>query len=154
MVSTAQQTASGLDFATAVDFLDRLHPGGSWVLTVIDPDTEEIETETFTSAETKAAKAFIGQQNRRGRNVYYSPNPLRRNMSKKPKKVDVARIEYLFADLDPRDNEPPEEAKLRYRRALQQFEPKPSAIIDSGNGIQPLWRRCCLANRCSITMAS
>ena len=140
MVSTAQQTASGLDLDTAVDFLDRLHPGGSWVLTVIDPDTEEIETETFTSAETKAAKAFIEQQNRRGRNVYYSPNPLRRNMSKKPKKVDVARIEYLFADLDPRDNEPPEEAKLRYRRALQQFEPKPSAIIDSGNGIQPLWR--------------
>jgi hypothetical protein len=51
------------------------------------------------------------------------------------------RIEYLLGDLDPLDNEKPEEAKTRYLNQLNgDFEPKPSVVVDSGNGIQILFR--------------
>jgi hypothetical protein len=74
------------------------------------------------------------------RNVYYSTNPTRSNILKKAAKTDIAAIEYLLADLDPAKDEMPEAAKARYRRQLNTFEPKPTAIVDSGNGIQCLWK--------------
>jgi hypothetical protein len=47
----------------------------------------------------------------------------------------------LLADLDPNDNESSEDAKARYLTQLNgDFEPKPTAIVDSGNGIQCLLR--------------
>jgi hypothetical protein len=62
-------------------------------------------------------------------------------MNKKPAKTDIAAVEYLLGDLDPLDDEKSEVAKARYLNQLNgTFEPKPSAIIDSGNGIQCLWK--------------
>ena len=62
-------------------------------------------------------------------------------MSKKAAKKDIAAVEYLLADLDPADNETPEQAKARYLGQLDNgFKPQPTAIVDSGNGIQCLWR--------------
>ena len=60
-------------------------------------------------------------------------------MTKKATKNDVAAIEFIPADLDPRPNETPERAKARYLAALE-HEPTASVIINSGNGIQGLWR--------------
>src|SRR5262249_53568195 len=71
----------------------------------------------------------------------YSVNPLRNLMWKKAAKTDVAAIEYLLADLDPAAGETSEAAKARYLEQLNgSFEPKPTAIVDSGNGIECLWR--------------
>ena len=62
-------------------------------------------------------------------------------MSKKAAKTDIAAIEYALADLDPADGETPEAAKARYLAQLNDvFEPKPTAGVDSGNGIQGLWK--------------
>ena len=62
-------------------------------------------------------------------------------MWKKAAKADVAAIEYLLADLDPATGETSEAAKARYLDQLNgSFEPKPTAIVDSGNGIQCLWK--------------
>jgi hypothetical protein len=58
----------------------------------------------------------------------------------KAAKTDIGSIEYLLADLDPRHDETSEAAKDRYLTALNSFIPAPSAIIDSGNGIQCLWK--------------
>ena len=73
-------------------------------------------------------------------NIYYSVNPTRTELWKKAAKTDIARIEFALADLDPRKDETAEEAKDRYLAALEQTQPQPSAIIDSGNGLQVLWR--------------
>src|SRR5215471_11528846 len=71
----------------------------------------------------------------------YSVNPLRNLMWKKAAKTDVAAIEYLLADLDPAAGETSEAAKARYLEQLNgSFEPKPTAVVDSGNGIQCLWK--------------
>jgi hypothetical protein len=73
-------------------------------------------------------------------NLYYTVNPTRTALTKKAAKTDVAAIEYPLADLDPNDDETPDEAKARYMRQLERFEPKPTFIIDSGNGLQLLWK--------------
>jgi hypothetical protein len=60
-------------------------------------------------------------------------------MSKKAAKTDIAAIEFGLADLDPNKNETSAEGKARYLKQLETFEPKTTAIVDSGNGIQCLW---------------
>jgi putative DNA primase/helicase len=119
------------------DFLQTLRPGGPWVLTAIVPDKG---TNTITVQTADAVEAFVHERDGRC-NIYYSVNPTRQMMNKKAAKVDIAAVEYALADLDPNDDESSEAAKARYLHQLNQtFEPKPTAIVDSGNGIQCLWR--------------
>ena len=120
----------------SVGFLEQRRPGGPWILSAIVPDGV-IETRTVRNA--SEAIAFINRNIGRA-NLYYSVNPTRTAMKSKAKKVDIAAVEYLLADLDPKDGETSEDAKTRYLTALDAIEPKPTAIVDSGNGIQVLWR--------------
>ena len=62
-------------------------------------------------------------------------------MTRKAAKTDIAAIEYLLVDLDPRDDESPEDAKARYLAAIKAHAPEPTALVDSGNGIQGLWKQ-------------
>src|SRR4029077_13436952 len=123
--------------AGAVDFLEKLRPGGPWVLIAITPDGL---IEAITANTPDKVNAFVRRHNGKP-NLYYSVNPTRTAMSKKAAKADIAAIEYLLADLDPGNGETSEAAKKRYLDQLHgPFEPKPTAIIDSGNGIQCLWK--------------
>jgi hypothetical protein len=122
--------------ATAIDFLTRLRPGGPWVLTAIVPDGP---AETITARGADAVRAFIREHDSH-RNLYYSPNPASRALTKKASKKDIAAAEYLFADLDPRDDETTAAAKARYLERLATFEPRPTFVVDSGNGLQAAWR--------------
>jgi hypothetical protein len=124
------------DTDVAVEFLEKLRPGGPWVLTAIVPDGP---TETTTAKDKDAVAAFV-RANDGKKNIYYSVNPTRTEMAKKAAKADIAAIEFLLADLDPSAGESPEEAKARYRAKLETQRPRSTAIIDSGNGIQVLWR--------------
>ena len=129
-------------YQVAIDFLERLRPGGPWLLIAIDPTKEEsdegqIEAETVRDA--NGIRNFIAS--RIGRfNLYYSLNPTRTAMRKKPAKKDIAAIEYLLADLDPKKGESSAAGQARYLEALKTFEPTPSAIVNSGNGLNVLWK--------------
>jgi hypothetical protein len=123
--------------STAFEFLERLRPGGPWVLTAIIPDAKT--TLTITAKDAAGVDAFVGKYDG-NRNLYYSVNPTRKAMTKKAAKVDIAAIEYLLADLDPKATESPKAAKVRYLAALETYEPAPTAIVDSGNGLQVLWK--------------
>lgn len=119
----------------AVTFLKQLRPA-PWAITGIVPDGR---TETISARSAAEVDAFVRRINGK-ENVYYAVNPPRRAMSVKAKKTDIAAVEFLLADLDPRDGETPDKAKHRYLAKLEDFEPRPSAIVDSGNGLQCLWR--------------
>src|SRR5262249_18779976 len=119
-----------------VDFLEKLRPGGPWVLTAITPDGT---TETITARTAAEVDAFVIVNDGK-RNLYYHVNPTKREMTKKAAKADIAAVEYLLADLDPDQGEDSAAAKARYLAELDSFEPKPTVIVDSGNGIQTLWR--------------
>jgi hypothetical protein len=134
-MSTEHISAANVD--VALDFLRQLRPGGPWVLTAITPDGP---TTTVTASTADEVAAFVRRHNGQ-RNIYYSVNPTRTALSKKAAKTDIAAIEYMLADLDPNDNETPEAAKSRYLELLNgTFEPKVTVAVDSGNGIQALWK--------------
>jgi hypothetical protein len=120
-----------------IQFLEQLRPNGPWVLTAIVPDGS---TDTITVYSSAEVHAFAMKHNGNSRNIYYSVNPTREPVFKKAAKTDIAAIEYLLADLDPKEGENSADAKVRYLEQLKTFEPMPTAIVDSGNGIQCLWR--------------
>jgi hypothetical protein len=122
--------------ATTHEFLEWLRPGGPWLLSAIVPDGAILTKSVSSERDLKAFLTLYDGQ----RNLYYSVNPTRKGLAKKASKKDVTAIEYALADLDPQDDETPEEAKARYSAALDTFTPKPSAVIDSGNGLQVLWK--------------
>lgn len=122
--------------AEAIAFLKQLRPSGPWVLTAIKPDGP---VTTITARTEQDVDRFVTDHNGK-RNIYFAVNPTRDVGSKKAAKVDVTAIEFLLSDLDPRDGETSEAAKARYLAALAALEWKPTGLIDSGNGIQGLWK--------------
>ena len=120
----------------AVDFLEQLRPGGPWVLSAIVPDGT---IETITALSPSAVRAFVERYDGK-RNLYFGVNPTREVLSRKAAKTDIAAVEYVLADCDPNPGETSAEAKARYCSQLATFEPRPTFVIDSGNGIQLLWR--------------
>jgi hypothetical protein len=82
-------------------FLQKLRPGGPWVLTAIVPDGA---TETITARTTEDVAAFIRKHDGK-KNLYYSVNPTRTALNKKAAKIDIAAIEFALADLDPNEDE-------------------------------------------------
>jgi hypothetical protein len=124
------------DYHDTVEFLEQLRPGGPWVLTAIIPDGH---TETITCTTHEDIIVFCTENDGK-KNLYFSVNPVRGTPNSKAKKTDIAAIEYLFADLDPKHDESPKAAKDRYLKAIEDSNPQPTTIIDSGNGIQTLWK--------------
>ena len=117
-------------------FLSSLRPGGPWVLSAIVPDGP---IETITALTPSDVRAFVARYDGK-RNIYFGVNPTREVLNRKAAKTDIAAIEYVLADCDPNPDETSAEAKARYCTQLETFEPRPSFVIDSGNGIQLLWR--------------
>src|SRR5262249_11729460 len=92
-------------------FLQTLRADGPWVLVAIHPDTPEIIARTVNS--DASVRDFVAKYEGK-LNIYYSVNPTRTAVVKKPSKADIAAIEFLLADLDPREGETSEDAKKRY----------------------------------------
>jgi hypothetical protein len=123
----------------AIEFLCRLRPSGSWVITTIPPDGGPTCTRTFSDLE--AARRFIverGYEYREG--IYYTANHARGEPRSKPKKEDIIEVEFLHVDADPNDDETPDQFKARLLPMIEKFQPRPTFVIHSGNGVQLLWR--------------
>lgn len=112
-------------------------------LVAILPDTQVVHARTFRRGDEDAACAWVSDHQASGRNVYFQPNETQPDCSKKPRKSDMVAAHCRFADVDPDDAHAPwaeERGRLhRLAEALRDSASQPTAIIDSGNGIQPLW---------------
>jgi hypothetical protein len=90
-----------------------------------------------------AARNWVADHQRTGRNVYFQPNETRADCSKKPGKGDMVASLCRFADVDPDDAHFPladERGRLsRLATFLAASEHPPTVIIDSGSGLQPIW---------------
>lgn len=128
------------DFKAAVEFLERWRPGGPWVLTAISVDQKKISTATFR----ERAQVLAWLETHENRNHYFHVNPCRRDLDKKAEKTDVASMDWLHVDLDPRPGETDLEAERE--RALNLLQnppgdlPKPHVCLFSGGGYQGFWR--------------
>lgn len=139
----------------AVAFLRMLRPDGPWAVTAIWPEREAKKpTPTKTYSDAAVCAKAIDRANATGWNVYYSLNPTRGPITKKAKKTDIARVEYLHVDIDvpaaPKGSTPEqcaehvarEKANILRRLVDDRPEgvPSPTFIIDTGGGFQALWR--------------
>jgi hypothetical protein len=123
-------------------FLERFRPDGYTTFVGIVPDGSTI-AETFNGADPSQAVRWIEGQNR-ARNCYFTANSTPPNLRKKPEKKDITEIAALWADVDPLDGNgrswSDERARLEALATdLHALETPPSFIVDSGNGIQPVW---------------
>jgi hypothetical protein len=125
-------------FQITIDFLKELR--SEPLLIAIDPSKDHHNITGCTTHNIEETIAFLSAHEG-AYNLYYSLNPTKTAMSKKPSKADIAAVEFLHADCDPTKDETPDAAKARYLGQFDNgFEPPPTVIVDSGNGIQALWR--------------
>lgn len=132
----------GAGTKVATDFLQIDRRDGPWLPIAIDPEKPKNSRGAIRARlcrQIEDAADFI-RNNNGICNLYYPLNRVREGVTQKPTKLDIEVIEYLHADLDPRKGESPAAAKARYLANLNRYPRWPSAIIDSGNGIQARWR--------------
>jgi hypothetical protein len=126
----------------AVDFL-RGWPTPNLVLSARPVDPKTGKEGAFV---TKAFRAPIDWAEvhkwilvRQGRsNLWFSVNDVT-PQDKKSEKKDVQHINAFHIDSDARLDEPQADARARISKLMQAYDPKPSAIIFSGNGCQAFW---------------
>jgi len=134
-------TELSADTSSAIAFLRALRPGGPWVLWAKQADGPANECRTFGADEADALARWIAERNAARWNCYYHPNPTRGPTSRKASKADIAAVEFLHADLDPRAGEDVDEERARILRLLGEGRvPEPTAIVSSGGGYNALWR--------------
>jgi hypothetical protein len=119
----------------AVVWLKAIRPKGPWTLASIHPETAAIAVKSFKLKELEAMREWIAERNAK-LNLYIVINVTKRRMNKKPREVDMARVDFTYVDCDPLDHETPEEAHTRHLAKLESgVVPLPSMNYVSGNGL-------------------
>ena len=141
--STRKQKSNGHDRAErlgeAIKFLDWLRPSGPRALTAIIPDGTTV-TKSFGPKQPNATRDWLEAYDGK-RNLYYSLNPTPKGLAEKADKTEILAAEFVHVDIDPHAVGSTEDCKSRALAEVKTCDlPEPSAAIDSGNGIQFLWR--------------
>lgn len=112
-------------------------------LVAIHPTTGAIAARSFARGDGDVLSDWIDGYQRNGRNIYFQPNETKPYCTRKPGKADMVAAVSRFADIDPDDTRfswIEERDRLhRLAEALAASELPPTVIIDSGNGMQPIW---------------
>ena len=123
-------------------FLEHFRPDGYTTFVAIVPDGSTT-TRTFNGVDPKAAIDWLKAQNE-SKGLYYTLNGTSAGQAKKPTKAEITKVHGLHADLDPRDGAGHDYEAERERLAaladeLAALPCPPTYIVDSGNGVQPVW---------------
>ncbi|RIL06413.1 MAG: hypothetical protein DCC71_06800 [Proteobacteria bacterium] len=130
------------DTGAALDFLERWRPGGPWAATAISTDKKSIETTTFDATKRDRLAEWVERHNGT-RNIYFMVNSATRRLTKKADREDVAALDWLHVDIDPRAGE---DIEAEQNRALAMLRnppdriPPPTVIVFSGGGYQGFWK--------------
>jgi hypothetical protein len=142
------------NYRTSIKFLLEFHPARRWVLTAIEPRRIEgpnrIATATFDEARYIEAMEWLQKHGDLHYGLYFTVNPPDKDFPIKPKKADIPQAFYLHVDCDPKAGKEPTSEQNNYIGLLQKFNPGPSVIVKSGNGIHGYWR---LNTPCSTQQA-
>ena len=132
------------DAAGAIRFLERWMDGSEprSLLVSIVPDSPTTHGHTFDLPGDDAMAQWIERSNKVA-GVYWTVNACKPDLTKKARKADVEWLLGIWADLDPikgRDLARERDRLHRLAGELMALPWPPTVIIDSGGGIQPLWR--------------
>lgn len=115
-----------------------LAPFGGIHLVAIHPKAPAIYGQHF-ERDVDTALAWTEKQNGEGFGIYWSVNAVRRLRHKKPAKADISHARFIHVDIDP----PKSGGKFDKEAivdALTGLAHPPSFVIDSGGGLNALWR--------------
>src|SRR5262249_50294217 len=101
-------------------------------------DPDKIRGRYFGGAASDAAR-WLAAENAGERNCYWTVNVTADGLDGKPSKDDIVAARFAHADIDP----PKGNASMDKAAALADLlalDLVPSLVVDSGNGLQPLWR--------------
>ena len=124
----------------AVETLRAFRKDGPWNLAAITPDGGSIKFTTFEGAVQVAdMREWIAKHDGIA-NLYWTPNPTRAPMSRKPTKGDMERAAFAYVDCDPLPGETSVDGKQRHHKGLEGLATPPTVIVDTGNGLCALWK--------------
>ena len=136
MAATDQMIDPRPNLAAAIDFLQRWTPGGSWVLTAINPLGKGIQT--FAFVDPVRLRNTLAYWSEKQWGIYFQVNPDRRDpagIRSKAAKTDIDEARWLHCDLDTYKDGQDAMAKLRH------VAPGPPTVVtSSGHGVQAFWR--------------
>jgi len=132
------------DAAGAILFLERWMDGSEprSLLVSIVPDSPTTHGHTFDLPGDDAMAQWIERCNRVA-GLYWTVNACKPDLTKKARKADIEWLLGIWGDLDPIKGRDLAEERDRLRRLageLMALPWPPTVIIDSGGGMQPLWR--------------
>lgn len=130
------------DVDQAVEFLTAFRSNGPLNLCAIVPDSGAVQSATFTNPEE--ARPWLEKHAGRA-NLYYTINPAPQPTGSggRVNKQDIPLIENLHVDVDTdkQDNDLSlDKRKAVARERLERSRHPPTFIIDSGGGLQAIWR--------------
>lgn len=140
------------NYDDTIAFLQKYRPMGKgfWLLMAIRVDKKETKVLPFSPDQTDEVRGWLEQYGADNENpdlaynLYFHVNPTMRMGTSKASKDDIAKLEYLHVDLDPRPGEDMQEEKARFLAALTDKLPKdvpvPTFVVDSGAGYHAYWR--------------
>ncbi len=131
------------DETTALNFLLKWRPQGSWVLSSIHPETSKVTTRTFKPESQAAALQWLNENNGKN-NLYFHVNTTTKDLSIKANKGVMESGDWLHIDVDPAEGkdikEEQESALAKLTHKLPNGIPPPTVIIFSGGGYQGFWK--------------
>ena len=107
-------------------------------LASINPETGAIAVRTFEKPDD--ASKWIDERNGKV-NLYYTINPTKKPMNRKPTEADISEFQFAHVEADPLPGEDAADARKRHRAAFKcGIVPTPTIIYNSGNGVVALWK--------------
>jgi Family of unknown function (DUF5906) len=135
----------------ACHHLFAFHRSDLWPLTAIG-DGGRVEARSFDDKQT--AEDWVAAKQLAKHNVYFNPATPRDRLTSKATKEDIASTRWLWTDADPVKLDPAEAAamseedrrahyrreKIELLRLVDKLQPRPTVVLDSGNGYQCFWK--------------
>jgi hypothetical protein len=137
------------DYEATLRFLRGMRLRGPWTLSAILPNGgARVPTCTFIIGAADDPKQVMNQilvwlqlwnlDQKAG--VYFSANPTRSRMKKRPTEQDIAFCQYIAADFDPLKGETAHQCQDRVFGLLAMAALPPTFVWSSGRGVQAMWR--------------
>ena len=130
------------DLDVAIEFIRKFCGDLASVITAITPKSgvlPKIITKSFRAYEMPACREFIAELVN-SHNIYFSVNPTRSVVTKKPSKEEIHSVCWFHVDIDPDKDKALAEEQARILNRIKAFSPKPSMVVFSGSGFQCFWR--------------
>lgn len=127
------------NYTLSADFLHWAQPNGPWCLIGIAVDEKNLEGMTFHPGQEDRLATWLGNVGNT-HNIYWTVNPVSRNVCTKPRRSDIREMAWLHVDVDPRPDQDLDDERKHILGKLKAFDPEPSCIIFSGGGYQAFWR--------------